>query len=310
MTIRQKIHGTGIHMLCLCLSGLLSGCLDESYDCPEGFRLQIETLNPDHPFEEIIRTLTLYFYTEKGDKVHEMHFDEDEIPSLQGVIGVTCLIYGNYRVAAIANESDYFKTTGENQLEQLTTSLVREGETPLPHLHTGMESFSFTRQNEGTVVSTVTLIKHTKHINLEVRQEGVGETTPIYGYITGVNSSYHYATHSCPDNREVVYVPDSETTVPDHIRFRLTTLRLWKDAIIDLVVEKDRNNPEAGSVTFNLPETLGKVVDNQGNLLYDTDEKLEYYDEYDILIRIDETFAVIGLTINGWQVIHGETPVK
>ncbi|MDL2230277.1 FimB/Mfa2 family fimbrial subunit, partial [Alistipes sp. OttesenSCG-928-L06] len=159
---------------------------------------------------------------------------------------------------------------------------------------------------------TANVTKHTNHINLKVRFE---DYTPpaasrLNAYIEARNGEYHYVGHSCRDNTYKTYVPHQQgPTLDSPTDFRMTTLRLWhgEQEDIRLYVRETRSaDPnQTRVVSLNLAEELAKVKNNVGEYLYNTNEKLEFHDEYDIILTLGPDFVVVGLTIANWSVIGG-----
>ena len=307
----KKMNRKYILLILLPLVALCAGCTEEDYrNCPAGQYISFEPKNPKHNYRELVRTVDLLYYDASGTLAAEYNYTREQLRSGDYAAFVPAMEAGEYTLVAAVNLSDRFEVNEKQTLDRIYTVLKGETVSDVPHdFFTAVDRITVTggwTMQEHTMM----LIKHSNTIYLTVAFDGY--TLPagasLDAYIFGYNGMFRYAD-MYPAGMNTYgrnYTPQTR----DGDRFTIGTMRLWTEADIELAVtQSDGTRAVTRTVALDLIEELMKVKDQAGNYLYDTTGKMEYQDEYEIVLTLGPDFVVLGLTINNWSVIGGGVEV-
>lgn len=301
-TMKNKKY---ILLLLLPLLALCAGCTEEDYrNCPAGQYISFEPKNPKHNYREVVQTADLYYYDSSGSLAAEHHYTRAQLRSGDYAAYVPRMDAGEYTLVAIINHSDKIELRDKATIRALYSEIRDDVVMSCP------ENF-FAAVEQVTVPAgyaiqehTMKIAKHNNNINLTVRFENytMPAAASLDAYLYGQNGtcSYYDMYPSSPLSCGRTF--RGQPVAAD--RFLITTMRIWREADMKLTVTENRGTrADSRSVTLDLIEELGKVKNSAGEYLYDTTEKLEYNDEYDIVLTLGPDFVVVGLTINNWSII-------
>jgi hypothetical protein len=215
-------------------------------------------------------------------------------------------------VAVVNGEKDY-ETYGVDRYEDLSTQL-KQGTVneKLTDLFTSEKLFTVGRSGGNIQTETMSLVKHNNDIRLKILYDGyvapAGMTLEAFAEESG--GIFHYSTYSSPATRYVRYLPWAELSGSNGLprQFDISVFRLWigSDAILTLRETDILTGTVTGrSYALNITEVLTQVKNEAGAFLYDTDEKLEYNDEYEITITLGTDFVVLSVSVDNWHIVGG-----
>lgn len=292
-----------------CINDDLSNCTVERY-------LHFETLNKKYNFKDIVEKVDLYIYD--GDELintktysrTDIQATDYKIP-LYGYPGKTKLHY-----IALVNQSEtcYHTINTEQKKDLLTEILPAQGDSVknrLSNIFHGAKYIDFDYSTANTS-DTIYLKKNTNNINLFVSFDGyeLPENNYLKSFISGSNGKYDYENTPITDTK-YTYLPYNSKVNDKQYAYtsQFTTMRLWIGADTEIKLEKEdfTGSPVITESVqkLNITEVLAKIVDSNKEYLYNTNEKLEKEDEYNIFITLDGSFVIMDLTINNWFVIKG-----
>lgn len=295
---------------------LPSGCYREDLsDCPQGLLLKLEPTITKYTIDEIINDVTLYLFNEQGDYVAKYHYQRDALQGPELLVPVPQQRTGKYTFVVLVNhdEKDY-TTFGTEKCESLLTRLLTEPnftfsrkQADLYHGHKVIE----VTQGLKVVTEEVEISKNTNNINLqlEIREYNLEENEEISAQLTGTNGTYDYANKPT-GNTVITYNPHTPgPAVAEQGVYRredqFRTMRLWIGDDLKLTIY--RNFPDLKPIemaSIMLTKTIAEIKDpSTGDYLYNTDEKLELEDEFNISLVLDETYTIVDLIINNWYVV-------
>lgn len=309
--MRLLIRHIRIPILLLSILTAASGCLKEDYsNCPRDLYVCFIPENPKHDLSELVRTADLYFYDEKGDLAFGLSYEREEIEAGRKVKVTEQITPGNYILIALLNDVDHYRTVDPQRLESLQTYLVDAvSDKRLVEFFSGMRKMTVNR-DESLQEICVDIFKHNNDIHLELRFDGyeIPQGSALYSYIDGKNGAYSYWDGVCPEDSYRKYQPHRHAADPGagKILSDFTVMRLWRSSDLTLHLQEVNFAGEVtGSVKLNIAEELAEVVNDDGEFLYDTDKKLSFHDEYEIVIVLRSDLSVVELIVNGWWVIGG-----
>lgn len=317
--------------LLLCLLLLLPmwiGCTEEDYrNCPAGLWIAFEPINPKHDYPGQVQGVSLYFYDpETGALAEEFRYTREQLRPSDRAAFVTQIPTGTYRVVAVVNSGIYTQTKDAENYSTLHSLLDAEEMNYKPADFYSAEKTITVRVNTSTVVPTevMDLTKHNNNVHLNLVYDGyeAPEDTTLDAWIEGNNAHYAYATRTASSSHFARYTPwdtqtDIETGMPT--RFSFTTMRLWRGSDVTLVLQETSTSPVRATgerYEYNLTDDiLSKILDEEdptNDYRYDTDEELEFHDEYEIYIKLlgesvgDPTNQVqIAVGLNRWDSLGG-----
>ena len=299
----------------LLLSLSVISCISEDYDnCPKGYYIRFYPQNQKHDLKQMINTVDLYLYGEDGSLHKEIHRTKEELRPADGAVFIPLLPAGEYKVLALINhDPSCYEISSYQKFEEVHTSLPEELiKTPPADLFVGIKPLEFKQNEKYAMTVPMKIAKQTNHINLKIVFQDYEQPADaiLNSHIYGSNGKFEYSTYSCSNIYRKYIGHKKDSSQDTNAAFQLTTMRLWAGADINLVVEEEYPSlGETRSVKINLVEELMKVKDEKGELLYDTDEKLEFNDEYDITMTLDGNFVLLELTIDNWTANGGGVEV-
>lgn len=296
---------------------LLGSCINEDLnECATGQYICFEFRNPKHKLPEVVKTVDLYFYNPEGKLVGNYHYEQNQLREDDYAAYVPDMPSGEYNVIAIANNIECYQTFGTEEYSQITTSLQDEIVTKRPiDLFSAEKKITIKRISSLVPTEIMYLSKHNNNIRVNVRFDKYTPSTgnTIDTYIAGSNGMFNYSTYSCDKSGYRKYIAyNTAGTILQQIpsQYDFTTMRLWTESDMTLYIEENPETRNSGKIIeLDIEKELAKVSNENGELLYDTDEKLEYHDDYEITVTIGPTFLVVGLQINGWTIIGGDIEV-
>ncbi len=312
MTTGSNLKNKSNTLLLFTLLLLLWGsCINEDLsECETGHYICFDLRNPKYKFPEVVNTVDLYFYNQQnGNLAADYHYKKDQLREHDYAAYVPDMPSGQYNVVAIINNIECYKTFGIEEYNKLSTSLEGEIIEKKPiDIFSAQKEITIKRISSIVSTDTMNLTKHTNNIHVNIRFE---KYTPSSGntvdtYIAGGNGVFNYSTYSCDKSSYRKYIAHQTAgSVLDEIpaEYDFTTMRLWRKSDMTLYIEeKGLTRNSQAIIEMDIEEELAKVKNENGEPLYDTDEKLEFHDDYEITITIGPSFVVVGLEINDWVI--------
>lgn len=148
------------------------------------------------------------------------------------------------------------------------------------------------------------LSKNTNNIHLTVHMSdgAVPASAQVDAYMHGCNGLYD-SQNKAKGNTMVTYLPHASSKVVTST-YDFTTLRLWIGDDLTMKIEQNESGKQAVPLaTIPVTQWLAELENDNGEKLYDTDDKLEMEDEFNIEISLDGKAVIIGVKINGWYLI-------
>lgn len=293
---------------------IFGGCINEDLsDCPRGKYIYFKTNSPKYVYENIVKKVDLYLYDEGENLVSEYSCPREDLDGNNYRIYIPQFPNGNYVAVALVNQDNHYETLDKSKLTSLRTRLLTtSGDSvkikPNDIYHSNKEmNFGDTYH---ITSDTMFLSKNTNHINLsvQIKDHKMPDANTLGTTITGANGEYNYNNRSV-GNSTLTYIPHTTSPiekVQNTIVFKNSTtiMRLWIDADLMVnVIEYEngvtpKNKPVA---SLNLMDMISKVKnDATGEYLYNTNEKLELEDEFNIEVIYDSSFSIIDLKVNDW----------
>lgn len=211
---------------------------------------------------------------------------------------------------AIANSDEHKVTSDWNAYSTIYTKLEDFG-TPLAieppsNFLTGEKLITVTGEAQ---TENITLIRHTNDITLNVIYDGYQLPDGMYldSHIHGNNGEFNYSEHATPED---VYVqtdnwargPNPQGLQPS--TFDLATMRLSHAREVLLYLEElpipaTRADATGRSIDpIDMAAELAKITDDQGEHVFDTDEKLEQYNIYNFTVTLDGNFSIVSVSVD------------
>ncbi len=305
----------------------MSDCFPE--ESTEGkIILDFKCINQNYLIPDIIRDLELLFYNGDGVLVHNLNYDRAELEQMKWQVPLSEESgpeKGKYKILALVNYvfESHLSVSGKDNLDEFLAVLNRDSERWVKYFlsdtYQGISDLDIAYIPNDEIYHTINLSKNTNTIKLTVEfddERTVGRLDSYRSYLTGNNGDYRwdelvpevYWTRNTGDvtraeNEIVLYVPyessfgDGDPVIVDLIK----TMRVSTDSDLKLIMEFMENGIFY-SEEINIPQMLAKVEKN-GIKIYDTDEKLEQYDFFDITVRIGSEFVAVSLIIDGWYLV-------
>lgn len=310
---------TNIFLWLLLLPLILGSCISEDLsNCPTGRYIRFQPKNKKHNLREMENTLDLLLYGKDNKLVERFHYTKEDFRPSDGAVFLPALDEGTYTTLALFNHDPSFYNVSDDDSYDVVYSELIENEltTSQTDLFVGIKPIIFEKSEEYISTVTMELGKQTNNVNLKVVfQDYIPPTdAKLSSHISGDNGKFHYFDYTCSLGYNITYHPlnNKESASGIETNFEFKTMGLCTDSDIKLIVEEEyplTRSSMKRSVSINLVEELKKVKDEQGEFLYDTNEKLEYNDEYDVTLTLGPNFVVLGLTIDDWAIIGGGVEV-
>ncbi|MCD8031794.1 MAG: FimB/Mfa2 family fimbrial subunit [Bacteroides sp.] len=303
----------------VCLIAFLWGCVKEEWDDCYDVYLAFECINPDYTFPETVRELELLFYNPAGNLVYDLSYTRSVLAASDWKINLTPVISkpGQYSVVALVNYQTETPLTlvGKEKKDKFLAEIRYDADrwvnyTVMDSYH-GIYDLDFTDNSEETIIHTVPLSKNTNTIRLTIEfedPEDARNLTSYRSYIQAENARYNW-NYTIPAHEPVNYKPyessfgDGQGIICDYLK----TMRLHADGNLQLVMDFGGQGIP-GPQVIDIPEKLA-LVEKDGTYIYDTNEKLEYYDYFEFIVRISSDFVIVGLIIDGWFLVTGNEEV-
>lgn len=282
----------------------LGSCIKEDLSrCPQGKYIVFETINPKYPFGQIVSKVDLYLYDDRETLVGRYTYSREQLQADGLRARLPKQPDGNYFLVALVNHEDCFATTGAETRSTLRTGVKTEaGDSvsfKLADIYHGCKDISFVSSTSESR-DKVYLSKNTNNVNLtvELRDADNPQATAalLSTAVTGTNGTYD-SRNTPVGTGKLTYLPHTTKAVSALHDFR--TMRMW---IGDDLTVHARRTDNGQQQSLPLTGTLsGMEID--GYKPYDTDEKLELEDEFDIHVVFDGQMTIVALKINDWYLI-------
>lgn len=294
-----------------------SSCIKEDFsECNPGVLLKYDySLNPEHInlFRQEVDKVTVYVFDENGlyyDRFSEEgnHLTNDwqmRLPLPPG--NYTTVTWagqlGTYRIGETNADGTTFQSElkkGVTHIDNFMLTAEKDGQplTQLNDLYHGKADVISVYQPE--TVTTVDLMKNTKHLTVTVEDQTVGrdragaDNAPYEVYCMGTNAQY-LADNSFGKNAETITNrPYNTYTVPGKAVSELDLLRLVIGRSFRLVV-----NDKTGKKVFDKDLVEAMMATGHFKTQEDFDRELNY----NVIITMDKDLG-ITITINGWIVVE------
>jgi len=296
---------------------ILGSCInDDLSNCWYGRHLHFQTINNKYEFKSVVEKVDLYIYNKNGNLEEIKTYYKEELRSSDYKIYISDEHKKTeYEYIALVNQMDYYQTNNYEEMKTFVTEIIADNKNivknKLTDIFYGSKTIDF--DNKISDTDTIYLIKNTNNINLSVKyEEGVLQNEEsLNTYINGTNGKYD--VENKPTGGVLyTYLPYSGETMQTMSDYKFTTMRLWRGGDATVYIEKHPNE-NIENVThrqfLNITETLASVTGTDGEKLYDTNEKLERYDEFDIEVFLDSNFAIAKIIIGDWEYIYNEEEI-
>jgi hypothetical protein len=299
----------------LLLLPILTGCTKEDYrNCPAGLYIAFETINPKQSYPDEVQNLSLYFFDpQTGDLAEEFHYLREELRETDRAALVPQIPAATYRVVAVINDGIDTQTTGAENYATLKTMLNEQTVDYKPvNFFTGEKEITVNVNTTKSIpVETMPVIKHNKNIHLNIVYDGyVAQPDVTFtSWIEGSDACYEYATQQ---NTSLARFTPWEVQLNDDgmpSRFSLSTMRFVRESDLTLHLQETANTRTVSAhYIFNLTDELAGIIDESNpdnEYLYDTDEEIEFEDEFEITIKIGKDNIAIAVGVDRWDTIGG-----
>ncbi|MCC8174207.1 MAG: FimB/Mfa2 family fimbrial subunit [Odoribacter sp.] len=234
---------------------------------------------------------------------------------------------GNYQIVTLVNYTSdiHMSVWGKEKLENLSAKIERDSEGwvnySLKDTYYGTLDLYINFENKILEEHVIYLSKNTNTIKLTVEFEdeyGVDKLESYRSYLVGDNGEYNRENtlstnygwqnityNTLTDNEMVSYkyyessYGDGNNVIVDYLK----TMRMQTFLNLKLKIEMVEDS-EIYTEVIDIPKMLAKVEKN-GVRVYDTDEKLERYNYFEITVRINSNFVVVTLIIDSWYLVLG-----
>lgn len=286
----------------------ITGCIDEDYsDCEKGIYINFKTLNPKYEYTEIVENVEIHLYDVQNNLVNNYTYSRNQLEGSEYKAYIPEQKAGNYSTVAVVNMSDSYKISNkeyENSfLLEVLTDPKDSIQKKLPDIYHSIKEISFGRLNPQDEL--MELSKNTNHIDVTVIFEDdiLSPGKKLNAYIKGSNGIYN-ANNKSVGKTPITYCAHfNEKKEDDSYLFSFTTLRLWIGDDLKLSIVEEGEETSRILNELMITEEIAKLTNSSGEKIYDTDEKLEFEDEFKIKIMIDNT-GMIGLKINDWYAVY------
>lgn len=293
----------------------LTGCYKEDYStCPDGRYVFFESVTRKYDYAEVVESADLYLYNNAGRLVNKYEYTLAQVKADGGRLLLPFQPEGEYTLVAVVNGSkDHYDVSDADNTSSGKLSLKCNGESVVEtmpcDIYHSCSTITFDRYSVAkTETDILDLFKNTNDFHVKVKF--VNDAAPageLQVYMCGNNGTYGY------DNKLVEgsyrkykthqYSPEDNLYTMRTMRVHTNTdlmlhLELWPEN----TTKADEAEP-LRTQTIDIREYLMGVKDTAGNCLYDTDEKLEQEDRFNIVVTLRSNFEISGITINDWAVI-------
>lgn len=310
--IKIKYHIFIYFSLFIFLNSCYKEDMSDCYD--DDFNLSFSLIMNKYKFENIVDNLVLYQYDDKGELLEEYEFSRKQLESDDFIVKLPLPAKGIYTFVAIANINDTFHRVyskdkrGDFLLRLITKEFSVTDK--IDDIYQGYKQIIIDDEEEVPRTENIELTKHTNNITVIVETtDSEPENNPEFSTtISGTNGVYNYRYQPLP-SEIITYIPHESVFKRNSLSLtdQYRIMRIWIDDDMKLGIfnkDADGNKKEISSIM--LTAAIADMKDMQGNLLYNTDEKLEQEDEFEIhvLLKPDgETYAVAEIWVNGWMIV-------
>lgn len=298
------------------------------------FILSFECINENYKFPEIVEDLELLFYGGDGSLTYDLTFTGMELTGMNWWVPLSerwGQKEGTYKIIALVNYKyeTHITVSDKQTLEKLQTKIDRDAQNQINYelkdTYYGIADVSIEYNHSKEDEHTIYLSKNTNTIKLTVEFDDP-ETLPnlsSYRSFLAANNGHYYWDNTIygPSTEatggqatlaeeETVYYKPYESSFGDDrpiIEDWIKTMRIWTAADMILNMEFVEGT-QSYNETLNIPAVLAKV-EKDGVKIYDTDEKLEHHDYFEVTVRIGSEFVIVSIMINGWFLVLNDEDI-
>lgn len=320
----------------LCAGLLLAGgCIkEEPENC--GKYVWFEVANPKYTFPADASSLWMLVYDEEGNLADEHTWTRSELTAGGNKVFVPIPPAGDGQaytlIALFNNAATYFSTEELQSTLTAQTSLNTENDS-IKSYFTGNAFarkdnvfFNDTQHTRDTLLVS----KNSNYIDLDltIRDNYFPAGSQVVATLSGQNTVYD-AHNLSIDTRHHAYLPyaiqesagNAATSHTYRSLIRLKTMRIWRHDGLKMYLWLKLANGQMLPLTLTLEdgtrsdaievtETIARVKNGNGEYIYDTYEKLEREDAFQLQLTLEGVgLAVVSITINDWMLIAGQINV-
>lgn len=278
---------------------LAVSCIKKDMDnCPVVY-LEFECINENYRFSEVTRELELLFYRTDGTLAYTTRYTAAQLRSMGWRVKLTQEKAEVYTLIAHVNyANDHTSVTGKERKQMLRTETRYDANREIDYLLTDTYYgvYELPPAYSQPAIHKVILSKNTNLIHLKIifqEQEMYKEVKEIASRVASRNVLYEW-DNMILTHPPVRYLPLISWIETSERIFGTSyhTLRIWTKA--DLNIEVDIDADRVYHHDIDIPRKLIETVMN-GTYPYDTDEKLEHYDEFEFEILIGAGYSILEL---------------
>lgn len=276
--------------------------------------LYFKTIPEKYQFEEIVESVRLYVYDDDENRYLKTFRDVTAEELLSSAYGVILSEWeelpdnNNYHIIGVLNLNEHYEISGHEALDSYETRIVRDENHEISDdLNDIFIGYIRLDPITKTVYEdTIYLEKLTNRIYLTVEffDFELPAGTELISYITGSNSEYNYLNNSL-GYTTMTYKPHTYGAEHESMfKFELTTGKLYLEDDLVLWIEMyDVLGRKVGEQSINLTDRIAETQDDNGNYLYNTNQKLQEEDEFYLYLLIDGNFEIIEFNVNDWYLV-------
>ncbi len=310
---------------------IMSCVKDDLSDCPpvnpvdpglpgetSDWYLHFRTIPAKYTFRNVVESLDLYIYDrDEHDLVEVIDYSYEDLAGNDFSIhlgGMDCIIKDSYRFVVVMNATEHYEVVPGQTIQEYELSIVQDAEKgdfidfKLNDVFSGyLDAVAQTKTIRRDTVDLVKLINHVT-VTVEFENYSLPPGYELSASITGSNGHYNYEFDS-KQKALKPYMPYMERFLElDYIfEYDITTAKLTIDDDMMLnVEERNQQDDFFRDLHLSLTGELAKIKDDNGNYLYNTNEKLMQEDEFFFYFLLDKDFKILELTINDWILVRQE----
>lgn len=287
-------------------------------DCPVPVCISFECINQDYLFPDIVHELELLFYDPAGRLVYDLFYPKDSLLDRDWKVWLEDIEVapGKYTLLAHVNynSDEKFRDTGKQERMMLLTAVSTDEDNVVNYPMSLTDTYygRYELDLEYDVVTRyykVMLSKNTNYVNLNIVFEDESSAKRIRGfrsYVKGTNATYRWDNTS-PETAPLVYYKCTESGYEwGKTRFtdKNKTMRIWHGSDLKIELEvwfEEFFHTEA----VDIADALRRYRDENGDHIYDTDDKLEHYDTFDFTVLLNGEYVIVGIYVRDWFFVPG-----
>ncbi len=312
--MKKQLHKLLVFLL---LATIAASCAikEDMSDCPPettGVWLEFECIeiydtgDREIVFEKVTDELELLFYDNDGMLVYDKKYTAEQLAANNWGVYLEEELPGTYTLLAHVNyNNQHYKVTGKESIHTLISEIEYDNNNtidyPLTDTYYGKYDLELAYDCEYRN-HKIMLSKNTNFVNVTVKfddEEGYKAVTSVESHISGPNAIYGWENIALT-NLSVFYMPYRSSFNDDEMEMyhQNKTMRITHGE--DLKIRVNITILE-GTITetLDIPLLLSRIEK------YDTNAKLEHYDEFNFEITLNGELVMIVLKVNGWYLKQG-----